>query len=83
VTGTTLTIAATNAYADKDSTTTGTQPLGVGEAVFFKLGTRSYLSVNDGTAAFGATSDLVIDISGFFGTAPTGSSTPVTNYFTT
>jgi Ca2+-binding RTX toxin-like protein len=83
VTGTTLTIGVTNAYADKDSTTAGAQALGTGEAVFFRWNNRSYLAVNDGTAAFGATSDLVTDINGFIGTAPTGLSTPVTNYFTT
>jgi hypothetical protein len=83
LTGTTLTIGVTNAYADKDSTTAGAQALGAGEAVFFRWNNRSYLAINDGTAAFGATSDLVTDINGFIGTVPTGLSTPVNNYFTT
>ena len=83
VTGTTLTIGVTNAYADKDSTTVGAQVLGASEAVFFRWNNRSYLAVNDATAAFGATTDLVIDINGVVGTLPTGLTTPVTNYFTT
>jgi len=78
-----LSIGLANAYADKDSTTAGTQTLGAGEAVFFRWNNRSYLSVNDSTAAFGAASDLVIDVNNFVGTLPTGLVTPVSNYFIT
>ncbi|MFN7715246.1 MAG: Calx-beta domain-containing protein [Pseudanabaenaceae cyanobacterium] len=83
VLGASLSIGLANAYADKDSTTAGTQALGAGEAVFFRWNNRSYLSVNDSTAAFGAASDLVIDVNNFVGTLPTGLATPASNYFIT
>ena len=78
-----MSIGWAKAYADTGSTPGGTQTLGAGGAVFFRWNNRSYLSVNDSTAAFGAASDLVIDVNNFVGTLPTGLVTPVSNYFIT
>jgi len=59
-----LTEATKLAYADKNVNKKGNQALKKDEAVFFKLGSRTYLSVNDGNAAFNAKSDLVVDVTG-------------------
>lgn len=56
--------ASQTAYADKDQKRRGKQTLGKDEAVFFRLGNRTYLSVNDGKAAFSATDDLLVDVTG-------------------
>lgn len=52
------------AYADKDQRRRGNQALRANEAVFFRLGSRTYLSVNDARNPFSASSDLVVDITG-------------------
>lgn len=56
--------AARSAYADKNQKQRGNQKLKTGEAVFFKLGQRTYLSVNDNRAPFSATNDLLVDVTG-------------------
>ncbi|MFM7423684.1 MAG: bluetail domain-containing putative surface protein [Elainella sp.] len=56
--------AAQAAYADKDGRRRGNQKLRPNEAVFFRLGSRTYLSVNDSNAAFSATNDLLADVTG-------------------
>jgi serralysin len=59
-----LTEAAEFAYADKNQKKRGNQALKVNEAVFFKFGKRSYVSVNDNKAPFSAKTDLVADVTG-------------------
>lgn len=56
--------AAQSAYADKDFKKKGNQALRANEALFFRLGSRTYLSVNDGKAAFSRTDDLLADVTG-------------------
>jgi len=59
-----LTAATKLAYADKSVNKPGKQPLKADEALFFQFGSRTYLSVNDGKAAFSSKSDLVADVTG-------------------
>jgi serralysin len=56
--------AAQNAYADKDQKKKGKQVLKADEAVFFRLGSRTYLSVNDNKKSFSAQNDLLVDVTG-------------------
>ncbi|MDY7048058.1 MAG: bluetail domain-containing putative surface protein, partial [Microcystis panniformis WG22] len=74
ITGSSLSNATTQAYAAVN--------LGANESLLFKYGSSYYLSVNDGTAAFTGTADLLVK----FGTllnAPTIAGTlVVTDYFT-
>ncbi|MBW4468426.1 MAG: hypothetical protein KME07_23615 [Pegethrix bostrychoides GSE-TBD4-15B] len=56
--------AAKSAYADKNQQRRGDQALKANEAVFFRLGSRTFLSVNDSKAAFSATNDLLVDVTG-------------------
>ncbi|WP_397325864.1 bluetail domain-containing putative surface protein [Nostoc sp. 2RC] len=72
--------AAIAAYADTNPNLAGTQPLAAKQAVFFGWNGGTYLSVNDSTAAFNATSDLLINVTGMIGTLATGSLT-TNNYF--
>lgn len=60
--GNNLLKAAQSAYADKDFKKKGNQALKANEAVFFRLGNRTYLSVNDNKAAFSRTNDLLADV---------------------
>lgn len=62
--GRNLSKALQSTYADKDQKRRGKQSLGRDEAVFFRLGSRTYLSVNDGKAPFSTTDDLVADVTG-------------------
>ena len=59
-----LTEAVQFAYADKNQQKRGAQALKANEAVFFKFGKRSYLSVDDNRAPFAAKADLVADVTG-------------------
>jgi hypothetical protein len=59
-----LTEAAKAAYADKDQHRAGKQVLAANEAVFFQLGSRTYLSVNDDQRGFNGNHDLVVDLTG-------------------
>jgi predicted extracellular nuclease len=68
--------ATTQAYAAANSGT----GLAANQAVLFKYGTSTYLSVNDGTAAFNAASDLFIKLSLVEGLPAAGALT-VGNYF--
>lgn len=52
------------AYADKNQRRRGNQALRADEAVFFRLGNRTYLSVNDGQAPFSRNNDLVAEVTG-------------------
>lgn len=56
--------AARSAYADKDQKRRGNQKLLANEAVFFKLGNRTFLSVNDSKAVFSSSNDLLVEVSG-------------------
>ncbi|WP_392536050.1 bluetail domain-containing putative surface protein [Nostoc sp. C117] len=68
------------AYAHVNPNLAGTQPLAAKQAVFFGGNGGIYLSVNNSTAAFNATSDLLINVTGMTGTLATGSLT-TNNYF--
>ncbi|NJK35923.1 MAG: hypothetical protein HC919_13840 [Oscillatoriales cyanobacterium SM2_2_1] len=50
------------AYGDADGVTAGAQPLGSNQAVLFGFDGRTFLSINDGTAGFASTSDLVVEV---------------------
>jgi RHS repeat-associated protein len=54
--------AIQSVYSDRDPLTSGNQALNANEAAFFKFGARSYLSVNDSTAGFSNSTDLVVDV---------------------
>ncbi len=56
--------AAKSAYADKNQKRRGDQALKADEAVFFRRGSRTFLSVNDGKAGFSVTNDLLVDVTG-------------------
>ncbi|NEQ24938.1 MAG: calcium-binding protein, partial [Microcoleus sp. SIO2G3] len=76
--------AVRSAYGDKFTRTKGKQALKANEAVFFKLGSRTYLSVNDSKAAFSARNDLVVDVTGIqfaSGDAKRAGTLGVTRYF--
>ncbi|PSB14681.1 hypothetical protein C7B61_02030 [filamentous cyanobacterium CCP1] len=71
------------AFADKDQKQTGSQALKAREAVFLSWQAKTYLVVNDQTAGFSATNDLVINVTGMqmqAGDASAGSLN-VSNYF--
>lgn len=59
-----ITEATKFAYADKNQKRKGKQSLKADEAIFFKFGSKSYLSVNDGKAPFAPKADLVADVTG-------------------
>lgn len=52
------------AYADKNQKTRGNQALKTDEAILFRLGSRTFLSVNDGKAPFSSSNDLVAEVTG-------------------
>ncbi|NJL21069.1 MAG: hypothetical protein HC895_10015 [Leptolyngbyaceae cyanobacterium SM1_3_5] len=56
--------AAQSAYADLLPRRRGNQALKPNEAVFFRNGSRTYLSVNDDKAGFSARNDLLVDVTG-------------------
>ena len=56
--------AAGLAYADKDFKKKGNQALKPNEAVFFRIGKRTYLSVNDNKRGLSASNDLVANVTG-------------------
>lgn len=78
-----LRLAARAAYADKNQRQRGDQSLQANEAVFFRLGSRTFLSVNDGEEAFSNTNDLLINVTGidFRGNDANRGSLRVANYF--
>jgi Ca2+-binding RTX toxin-like protein len=79
----TLASAVAKAFADKDVITAGNQALAAGEAVLFAYDstpgnsrTRQwFVAVNDSTAAFSSTTDLLINVSGLSSSLATGSLT--------
>jgi serralysin len=64
VRGNNLVKAAKAAYADKDQKKMGKQAIAANEAVFFRWGSRTYLSVNDNGRGFSAGRDLLVDVTG-------------------
>lgn len=75
--------ATKKAYADKNFKTKGNQALKPNEAVFFRLGKRTYLSVNDNKAGFSPQNDLLVNVTGISfksGDATRGALT-TSNYF--
>ncbi|PSB10062.1 hypothetical protein C7B76_24600 [filamentous cyanobacterium CCP2] len=62
--GTNLRRAARLAYADKNFRKKGDQRLRPNEAVFFRVGSRSFVSVNDGRRPFSPTNDLLVEVTG-------------------
>ncbi|HIK56728.1 MAG TPA: DUF4347 domain-containing protein [Synechococcales cyanobacterium M55_K2018_004] len=79
----TLEGAIAAAFADKNRVATGAQALAANEAVFLTWGSRTYLAVNDSTAAFDPTRDLVINVTGIvlFASEATAGQLNVANYF--
>ncbi|MBF2049599.1 MAG: hypothetical protein IGS54_19915 [Elainella sp. C42_A2020_010] len=56
--------AVQSAFADKNQKRRGNQALRANEAVFFRLGRRTFLAVNDNKAPFSRTNDLVVEVTG-------------------
>ena len=50
-----------------------TTNFGANAAALFTIGSKSYVAINDGTAGFSATSDAIVDITGYKGTLSTSS----------
>ena len=80
----TLASAVTAAFADKDGLTAGNQALAAGEAVLFAYDstpgnsrTRQwFVAVNDSSAAFSSSNDLLINVTGLSSSFASGSLTP-------
>ena len=51
-------------YADQNSVKRGSQAVQPNQAIFFQIGSSTYLSVNDRQKGFSPTHDLVIDVTG-------------------
>jgi serralysin len=62
--GTNLRRAAKFAYQDKNFRKRGDQRLRPNEAVFFRVGARSFVSVNDGRRPFSPANDLLVEVTG-------------------
>ncbi|NJL47104.1 MAG: DUF4347 domain-containing protein [Leptolyngbyaceae cyanobacterium SM2_5_2] len=62
VSGSNLEQALLLAYRDKNQAAGGAQALTANQAVIFRWGSRTYLSVNNATSSFSRDNDLVIDI---------------------
>ncbi|MCU0565850.1 MAG: hypothetical protein MUF49_04565 [Oculatellaceae cyanobacterium Prado106] len=56
--------AARSAYADKNQVRPGNQALRPNEAVFFTMGSRTFLSVNDDNVGFNPRADLLAEVTG-------------------
>lgn len=79
-----LSKAVRSAYADLLPRRRGNQALKPNEAVFFKRGNRTYLSVNDNKASFSPQNDLLVDVTGIQFAGRNGRQTgilPVNRYF--
>jgi Ca2+-binding RTX toxin-like protein len=71
----------TNIFTDADGALAGNQALGLNSAALVRANTSTYLIVNDGTAGFQSTNDLVINLTGITGTFPALGTIPVGNFF--
>jgi autotransporter-associated beta strand protein len=90
-TSATLANAVAAAFADKDGLTAGNQALAAGEAVLFAYDstpgnsrTRQwFVAVNDSSAAFSSSNDLLINVTGLSSSFASGSLTPSLLFATT
>ncbi|MFN7566501.1 MAG: beta strand repeat-containing protein, partial [Microcystis sp.] len=72
-------------FTDANGATTGNQELAVNSAALVQVTTGAiagtYLVINDSTAGFQSSNDLLINITGFTGTLPALGNIPVGNFF--
>jgi Ca2+-binding RTX toxin-like protein len=84
-TATTLDNLVNQVFTDANGATTGNQGLGINSAALVQVTTGAiagtYLVINDSTAGFQSSNDLLINITGFTGTLPALGSIPVGNFF--
>ncbi len=82
---TTLQNLVNQVFTDANGATTGNQELAVNSAALVQVTTGAiagtYLVINDSTAGFQSSNDLLINITGFTGTLPALGSIPVGNFF--
>jgi tripartite-type tricarboxylate transporter receptor subunit TctC len=82
---TTLDNLINQVFTDANGAITGNQGLGVNSAALVQVTTGAiagtYLVINDSTAGFQSSNDLLINITGFTGTLPALGSIPVGNFF--
>ncbi|MCZ8222405.1 MAG: lectin-like protein [Microcystis sp. LE19-84.1B] len=84
-TTTTLDNLINQVFTDANGAITGNQGLGVNSAALVQVTTGAiagtYLVINDSTAGFQSSNDLLINITGFTGTLPALGNIPVSNFF--
>ncbi|ELP52440.1 hemolysin-type calcium-binding repeat family protein [Microcystis aeruginosa TAIHU98] len=82
---TTLQNLINQVFTDANGAITGNQGLGVNSAALVQVTTSAiagtYLVINDSTAGFQSSNDLLINITGFTGTLPALGNIPVGNFF--
>jgi hypothetical protein len=82
---TTLQNLINQVFTDANGAITGNQGLGVNSAALVQVTTGAiagtYLVINDSTAGFQSSNDLLVNITGFTGTLPALGSIPVSNFF--
>jgi Ca2+-binding RTX toxin-like protein len=82
---TTLQNLVTQVFTDANGGLAGNQTLGINSAALVVATTGSlagtYLVINDGTAGFQASNDLVIDLTGYTGTLPPLGNITVSSFF--
>ncbi len=82
---TTLQNLINQVFTDANGAITGNQGLGVNSAALVQVTTGAiagtYLVINDSTAGFQSSNDLLINITGFTGALPALGSIPVGNFF--
>ncbi len=82
---TTLQNLVNQVFTDANGAITGNQGLGVNSAALVQVTTGAiagtYLIINDGTAGFQSSNDLLINITGFTGALPALGNIPVGNFF--
>ncbi|MCA2630841.1 MAG: endo-1,3-1,4-beta-glycanase ExsH [Microcystis sp. M20BS1] len=82
---TTLQNLINQVFTDANGAITGNQGLGVNSAALVQVTTGAiagtYLVINDSTAGFQSSNNLLINITGFTGTLPALGSIPVGNFF--
>ncbi|GAL94788.1 Calx-beta domain-containing protein [Microcystis aeruginosa] len=84
-TATTLDNLVNQVFTDANGATTGNQGLGINSAALVQVTTGAiagtYLIINDSTAGFQSSNDLLINITGFTGSLPALGSLTVGNFF--
>jgi hypothetical protein len=82
---TTLQNVVTQVFTDANGGLAGNQTLGINSAALVVATTGSiagtYLVINDGTAGFQASNDLVINLTGYTGTLPPLGNITVSSFF--